>query len=66
MARWSLRIIAPLAAVGCAGIFATRAMVRRRARERRWLLPDPPDRHLDDDMMEALATGEGMPEVDEG
>ena len=66
MARWSLRTIAPLAALGCAGLVATRAVVRRRARARRWLLPDPPDRHLDADMMEALATDEGMPDADGG
>jgi hypothetical protein len=66
VARWSLRTIAPLAAVGCAGLVATRAIVQRRARGRRWLLPDPPDRHLADEMMEALATDEGMPEVDGG
>jgi hypothetical protein len=66
MARWSLRTIAPLAAVGCAGLVATAAIARRRASGRRWLLPDPPDRHLEDEMMEALATDEGMPEVDAG
>ena len=66
MARWSLRTIAPLAAVGCASLVATTAIARRRARGRRWLLPDPPDHHLGDEMMETLATGEGMPEVDAG
>jgi hypothetical protein len=47
-------------------LVATTAIARRRARGRRWLLPDPPDRHLEDEMMEALATDEGMPEVDAG
>ena len=66
MAKWSLRTVAPLAVVGCAGLVATRAITRRRARGRRWLLPDPPDCRLADEMMEAVATGEGMPEVDGG
>jgi hypothetical protein len=64
MARWSLRTIAPLAAAGCAGLVATKVIGRRRALERR-LAPDPPDRHFAEEEMEALATSEGMPEVDE-
>ena len=65
MARWSLRRIAPLAAAGCAGLVATKAIGRRRAPDQRQPAPDPPDRHLADEEMEALATSEGMPEVDE-
>jgi len=64
MARWSLRRIAPLAAAGCAGLVATKALGRRRAPDRRPATPDPPDRHLAEEEMETLATGEGMPEVD--
>lgn len=65
MARWSLRRIAPLAAAGCAGLVATKGIGRRRALDRRQPAPDPPDRHLAEEEMEALATSEGMPEVDE-
>jgi hypothetical protein len=65
MARWSLRKIAPLAAIGCAGLVATKAIGRRCGLGRR-PVADPPDRHLAEDMMGALATSEGMPEVDEG
>jgi hypothetical protein len=64
MPRWSLRRIAPLAAASCAGLVATKAIGRRRARDRRQPAPDPPDRHLADEEMEALATSEGMPEID--
>jgi hypothetical protein len=66
MARWSLRKIAPLAAAGCAGLVATKAIGRRRALDRPGLAPDLPDRHLAEEEMEALATSDGMPEVDEG
>ena len=65
MARWSLRTIAPLAAAGCAGLVATKAIGRHRALDRPGPAPDPPDRHLAEEEMEALATSEGMPEVDE-
>jgi hypothetical protein len=65
MARWSLRKIAPLAAAGCAGLVATTAIGRRRALDRRPPAADPPDRHLAEEEMDALATSEGMPEVDE-
>jgi hypothetical protein len=64
MPKWSLRKIAPLAAIGCAGLVATKAFGGRFARRRR-AVPDPPDQHLSEDMMETLATSEGMPEVDE-
>ena len=64
MARWSLRTIAPLAAAGCAGLVATKAIGRRRALDRRGLASDPPDRRLAEEEMEALATSEGMPDVD--
>ena len=66
MARRSLRIIAPLAAAGCAGLLATKALGRRRTLDSRPPLPDPPDRHLADQDMEALATDEGMPEAGGG
>ena len=64
MARWSLRTIAPLAAAGCAGLVATKAIGRRRSLDRRSPATDPPDRHLAEEEMEALATSEGMPVVD--
>jgi hypothetical protein len=64
MARWSLRKIAPLAAAGCAGLVATKAIGRRRALDRRSVEPDPPDRHLAEEEMQALATSEGMPDLD--
>ena len=56
------RAIAPLVAAGCAGLVAANAIGRRRARCCRQPAPDPPDRHLADDLMEMLATAEGMPE----
>jgi hypothetical protein len=65
MARWSLRTIAPLAAVGCAALVASKSVCRRRTFARP-AVADPPDRHLAEDMMESLATSEGMPAVDEG
>jgi hypothetical protein len=65
MARWSLRTIAPIAAVGCAALVASKAVCRRRTFARP-SVADPPDRHLADDVMESLATSEGMPAVDEG
>jgi hypothetical protein len=39
--------------------------LRGRFARRRRAVPDPPDQHLSEDMMETLATSEGMPEVDE-
>ena len=63
MARWSLRTIVPLAAVGCAGLLASKAMGQRRTPDRPPPVSDPPDRHLAEEDMEALATGEGMPEA---
>jgi hypothetical protein len=57
----SLRKVAPLAAAGCAALFAT--VAARRGMFARWRPDcDPPDRHLAEDEMEALATSEGMPE----
>jgi hypothetical protein len=50
---------------GCAGLIATKAVGRRRALCRS-LPDDPADRHLANDMMDALATDEGMPEPGEG
>jgi hypothetical protein len=44
---------------------ATLAAGRRRSSRRGWLESDPPDSALADDEMEALATGEGMPEARE-
>lgn len=64
MARWSLRTIAPLAAAGCAALAAT-ALGRRRALNSA-SAGDPADRHLDDELMGELATGEGMPEPSGG
>jgi hypothetical protein len=64
VARWSLRTTAALAVAGCAGLIATKAVGRRRALCRS-LPADRADRHLADDMMDALATDEGMPEPGE-
>ena len=54
-----------MAAAGCAALLAT--AVRRRARGRlaggAW---DPPEREYAEDRMEENATGEGMPERDDG
>lgn len=63
--RRSLRRVVPLAAAGCAALVATLAAGRRRSSRRVWLESDPPDSALADDEMEALATGEGMPEARE-
>ena len=65
MARWSLRKIAPLAAAGCAGLVARKVIGRRGAPNGRQFATDPPDRHLVEEEMDALATSEGMPEVGE-
>ena len=64
-AKRSLRRIAPLAAAGCAAIAATLVAGKGRARLRSRREGDPGDRHLAQDEMEALATGEGMPEARE-
>ena len=64
-AKRSLRRIAPLAAAGCAALVATIAAGRRRAPTRSGSGEDPQDHHLAEDEMEALATGEGMPEARE-
>jgi hypothetical protein len=64
-AKRSLRRIGPLAAAGCAAVAATIVAGRGRARLRSRREPDPADRHLAPDEMEALATGEGMPEARE-
>jgi hypothetical protein len=64
-AKGSLRRIATLAAAGCAALVATIAAGRRWAPWRGGSDEDPQDRHLAEDEMEALATGEGMPEARE-
>jgi hypothetical protein len=58
------RSLGTIAAAGCTAALATVALGRRRARQRP--SADPPDRALADDMMDGLATGEGMPEAREG
>ena len=63
--RRLLRRVVPLAAAGCAALAATLAVGRRRSGRRSWSALDPPDSALADDEMEALATGEGMPEARE-
>lgn len=63
MAKWSLRRIIPFAAAGCAALVGGKAVRRRRTIARAGLAEDPADRHLAEDMMDALATGEGMPEA---
>ncbi len=64
-AKRSLRSIAPLAAAGCAALVAAIATGRRRAQTRRRPDTDPAAGQLAQDEMEALATGEGMPEARE-
>jgi hypothetical protein len=64
-AKRPLRSIAPLAAAGCAALVASIAAGRRRSRTRRRPDQDPADGRLAQDEMEALATGEGMPEARE-
>ncbi|MGD0386762.1 MAG: hypothetical protein ABSB73_11590 [Solirubrobacteraceae bacterium] len=64
-AKRSLRSIAPLAAAGCAALAAVIATGRRRSRSGRGAEQDPPAGQLAQDEMEALATGEGMPEARE-
>jgi hypothetical protein len=61
-AKRSLRSIAPLAAAGCAALVAI-AAGRRRASTRRRPDQEPADGQPAQDEMEALATGEGMPEA---
>jgi hypothetical protein len=63
--RSSLRKVAPLAAAGCAALVASVAAGRRRARRSSRRAADPAHRHLANEEMEALATGEGMPEARE-
>jgi hypothetical protein len=63
--RRSLNRVVPLAAAGCAALAATLVACRRRFGGPGRLDPDPPDTMLADDEMEALATGEGMPEARE-
>jgi hypothetical protein len=62
-ARRPLRTLTALA-VASAATCAAAVAGRRRALRRRD--GDPPDRHLAAEQMEALATGEGMPEASEG
>jgi hypothetical protein len=64
-ARRSPSRVIPLAAAGCAALAATLVACRRRFGGRGGLEPDPPGNALADDEMEALATGEGMPEARE-
>jgi hypothetical protein len=64
-ARRSLNRVVPLAAAGCAALAATLVACRRRFGGRGRLEPDPSDSALANDEMEALATGEGMPEARE-
>jgi hypothetical protein len=61
----SLRSIAPLAAAGCAALVAAIAAGRRRTHTRRRPDQDPAAGQPAQDEMEALATGEGMPEARE-
>jgi hypothetical protein len=63
--RRSLHRVVPLAAAGCAALVATIVAGRRRSGGRARLEPDPPASALAADEMEALATGEGMPEARE-
>ena len=63
--RAPLRRLAPFAAAGCAALLATAA--RRRTRGRRaGAAGDPPEREYAEERMEENATGEGMPERDDG
>jgi hypothetical protein len=63
--RRSLRRVVPLAVAGCGALAATVLAGRRRSGGRGKLEQDPPDSELAADEMEALATGEGMPEARE-
>jgi hypothetical protein len=63
--RRSLRRVVPLAVAGCGALAATLLAGRRRSGGRGKLEQDPPDSELAADEMEALATGEGMPEARE-
>jgi hypothetical protein len=60
-----LRRVVPLAVAGCGALAATLLAGRRRSGGRGKLEQDPPDSELAADEMEALATGEGMPEARE-